>query len=140
MSNPIYLRFIRKTCSGVASPDPRTDDTLKILKMGENKVKTIYTEVLYGDLTIDSQILTYQQLHAYLCRIFWLVSIDSDPFASVQFCIPGHPVILIETGKVQQNSQMLLEILASVYTAWPFRRVSDSAPPTAPTPSVAAPQ
>jgi len=117
----ITMRFIRKMRSGQADPDPQNDDQLQIIKLGENSVRAIYTEMQAGDAMVDISIMNYIQLNVYIYRIFWLLGIDDDPFKSVQIFVPGYPSILIEVAKLQQFVPHLMDMLAHTYVAWPSR-------------------
>ena len=68
---------------------------------------------------VDVNTLNYQQLNAYLCRVFWLCALDDDPFKSVQLFIPGYPTVLLEVKKLQPIIPQILELLASTYSTWP---------------------
>jgi len=138
--NPISLRFLRKTTSGTADPDPRTDDQLRIIKLGENVVRVIYTEVQDGSSMVDVNTLNYQQLNAYLCRVFWLCALDDDPFKSVQLFIPGYPTVLLEVKKLQPIIPQILELLASTYSTWPqIGRIVDNTAATSASAASSAP-
>lgn len=99
--------------------NPATDDTLRITKLGENSVRCIYTEKSDGDTTIDTMIMNYQQLLAYLYRIFFLLGLDDDPFQSVQFFIPGYPTVLIQVAMLKQYLPQMIEIMYSTCWSWP---------------------
>jgi len=117
----ITMRFIRKMRSGQADPDPQNDDQLQVIKLGENSVRAIYTEMQAGDAMVDISIMNYIQLNVYIYRIFWLLGIDDDPFKSVQIFVTGYPSILIEVAKLQQFVPHLMDMLAHTYVAWPSR-------------------
>ena len=119
-NHPITLRFLRKTRTGLADPDPRTDDQLTIVKLSENSVRVVYREIQDGIQLMDVNHMNYMQLNAYICRIFWLLALDDDPFKSVQFFIPGYPTILIDVTKLQAIIPQILEMLSSTYTSWPL--------------------
>jgi hypothetical protein len=110
----IEIRFVR-------SDDSRTveDDILKIVKLGENSVRAIYTEKSTEGLMIDTMLMTYSQLMAYLCRIFMLLSLDCDPFLKVNISVPGYPIVLIRVQTLQQNLQHILDLLMSTCQTWP---------------------
>ena len=114
--NVIELRFLRRRGSG----EPCTDDILEIKKMGENLVRATYRErEPRGQLTIDIQNMKYQELFAYLYRMFWMLSVDDDPFETVQFRIPGYPCILIKIETVQQNIFQIMDMMISTCWNWP---------------------
>ena len=103
----------------MARRNPATDDTLQICKLGENVVRCIYTEKSGDGVLIDTSQQSYAQLMAYLYRIFYLLGLDEDPFASVQFFIPGYPTILVEVVTLHRNVHALMEIVMSTCMAWP---------------------
>jgi hypothetical protein len=112
----IIIRFLRSAGESSAN----TDDVLRIYKMGENTVKTIYrehTESGRGNVSVNT--MNYQQLVSYLYRIFWLLGIDDDPFRSVQFFIPGYPTSLIMVETVKKNMQALFDLLMNSIWSWP---------------------
>lgn len=115
----ITIRFLRREATGFADGRPSTDDVLTVTKLGENSVRLVYTENSGDGKTIDVMQFTYQQLIAYLYRVFWLLGLDDDPFKSVQFFIPGYPTVLIEINSLQQNVNVLLELVMSTCFAWP---------------------
>ncbi len=99
--------------------NPATDDTLRISKLGENSVRTIYIEKSGDGAVIDTSLMNYQGLMAYLYRVFYLLGLDEDPFASVQFFIPGYPTILIEVATLHANVNTLMELVMSTCWSWP---------------------
>jgi hypothetical protein len=111
----IELRFLRSNESRASE-----DDIMKIVKLGENSVRIIYTEKSAdGTSMIDVFTMTYSQLMAYLCRVFLLLGLDSDPFTSVNISIPGYPIVLIGVPRLQQNIPHILDILMSTCQSWP---------------------
>jgi hypothetical protein len=115
--NRLLLRFIRRREGSY----PVTDDKLIIRKVGECSVEVTYKEYIDpNDIRVDRQTLSYQQYFLYLYRIFWLLGLDDDPFASVQFFIPGYPSILLTTAKIQQHIQQIMELMISTCWAWPL--------------------
>jgi hypothetical protein len=110
----IEIRFVRSDMTRAAE-----DDILKIVKLGENSVRAIYTEKSGDGMMIDTVMLSYSQLMAYLCRIFLLLSLDCDPFAKVNISVPGYPIVLLRVQTLQQNLQHILELLMSTCQTWP---------------------
>jgi hypothetical protein len=110
----IEIRFVRSDTSNESE-----DDVLRIVKLGENSVRAIYTEKSTDGTIIDTVLLSYSQLTAYLCRIFALLSLDSDPFQKVNIAVPGYPIVLIRVPVLQQNLQHILEVLMSTCQTWP---------------------
>jgi hypothetical protein len=110
----IELRFLRSPTSSVAD-----DDILKIVKLGENSVRIIYTEKSSDGTMIDVFTMTYTQLMAYLCRVFLLLGLDNDPFTSVNIAVPGYPIVLLSVSRLQQNIPHILEILMATCQSWP---------------------
>lgn len=103
----------------MARTNPATDDTLQIQKLGENSVRCIYTEKSGDGVVIDTTQMAYGQLFAYLYRVFYLLALDEDPFASVQFFVPGYPTILVEVSTLNRNVHALMEIVMSTCMSWP---------------------
>jgi hypothetical protein len=113
------MRFIRRTQDGRADPDSQHDDLMRILKVGENSVRVVYSERSADGVISDTIVLTYFQLIVYLQRIFWMLSIDEDPFQSVQFFLPGFPTVLLQVNTLQQNVLRILEMVLSSCVMWP---------------------
>lgn len=129
--NTIFIYFLRHRDINRHT----TDDVLTIKKTSENQVKTIYKEWNEGrSPAVDIQTLNYQQLFAYLWRIFWMVGLDEDPFVSIQFMIPGYPCIMVSIGKLQANMTPIMELLMSTCWSWPHRGrlIAAGQQPTAP--------
>jgi hypothetical protein len=133
--HPITLRFIRRTANGSAQTDPRLDDSLVIQKLGENNVRVTYTERTEDGRIVDTALMTYQRLIHYVYQIFWLLSLDADPFQSVQFMIPGFPTTLINVIDVRAQMSHIIEILSSTLLHWP----TISREETTPTAAIAIP-
>ena len=116
--NDIIIYFMRHKDISRRS----TDDVLTIKKMSENHVKAIYKEWNNGGKpVIDIQIINYQQLFAYLWRVFWMVGIDEDPFVDVQFIVPGYPNIIVSVNKLHANLTPIMELLMSTCWSWPTK-------------------
>lgn len=131
----IQLRFLRKGAGGHARANPATDDTLRISKLGENSVRTIYIETSADGAIIDTSVMNYQGLMAYLYRVFYMLGLDEDPFASVQFFIPGYPTILIEVATLHANIHTLMELVMSTCWSWPaVGRLAPRIPAAEPSP------
>lgn len=110
----IQLRFIRR-----GSTDPDRDDILKVTKLGENSLRLVYTEKNQYDLFTDFLHLNYTQFLAYLYRTITLLTLDEDPFQSVQFFIPGYPTLLLSVSTLKQQTGYILEIITSTLWNWP---------------------
>jgi hypothetical protein len=117
--HPITIRFIRRTRNGGAEGNPRLDDILTIYKLGENNLRVVYIEQTEDGIMRDMALMTYQKLSHYLMRIFWMLTIDDDPFQSVQFYIPGYPQTLIKVATVQTNLPILMDIILNTCWHWP---------------------
>jgi hypothetical protein len=110
----IEIKFVRSDTSSTVE-----DDILKIVKLGENSVRAIYTEKSTDGTMIDTMLMTYSQLMAYMCRIFMLLGLDCDPFMKVNISIPGYPIVIVKVTTLQQNLQHILELLMSTCQTWP---------------------
>jgi hypothetical protein len=111
----IEMRFIRNP----NSISGRTDDVLRITKLGENSVRAVYTEISGAERVIDSMVMSYQQFIVYVYRLFFMLTLDDDPFVSVQLFIPCYPTILLKVANLHKNINIILEMLASVCYTWP---------------------
>lgn len=117
--HPIYIHFIRRTANGMAQTDSRLDDTMRIQKLGENNVRVTYSERSEDGTLMDTTLMTYQKLIHYLYRVFWMLSLDEDPFQSVQFIIPGYPTTLIRVDSLRGQLAGVMDILTSTMWHWP---------------------
>lgn len=137
----IQLRFVRKGERPGSTSPPSEDDILRVVKLGENAVRIIYTEKSSDGMMIDTMQFSYTQFIAYLHRIFWLLSLDDDPFESVNIAVPGHPVVLIKVDVLQKNVQYLLELIMHTCYSWPaigraeLNRERTTGPTVAPPPA-----
>jgi hypothetical protein len=115
----IALRFVRKGERPGSTTQPSEDDVLRVVKLGENSVRVIYTERSVDGSTIDTMQFTYSQFIAYLHRVFWLLSMDEDPFESVNIALPGHPIVIVRIETLQKNVPHLLELFMNTCYTWP---------------------
>jgi hypothetical protein len=113
----IQIRFIRQVRGSCA--DPHRDDILTITRQGDNSMRLVYTEKSEDEPIIDVMNYTHHQTMAYMYRVLWLLTMDNDPFASVQFFLPGYPTFLITTAAIMNNSSQILDIIFSVCLSWP---------------------
>jgi len=113
----IQLRFIRETRE---ADDAQRDDILNIVHQQDNLLRFTYSERSDDDsIETDTNTFTHQDAVSYLYRMFWITSIDEDPFRSVQFFIPGFPTFLMSVAAVKQNMNNILDLFFSVFRAWP---------------------
>lgn len=115
----IDLRFIRRSETGQLQHNSHLDDMLKISKLGENQVRCVYTEHNVDGSMVDVSTLTYQQCLVYIYRIFTMLSLDEDPFESVQLFLPGYPTVLLRVETLRTNIPWLIEAIASTCIQWP---------------------
>lgn len=116
----IELRFLRKKTSSSDGAAPASeDDVLEIFKLGENSVRIVYTENDGTAIQKDVFHCNYQQALTYVYRAFMLLSLDDDPFLSVQIHAPGYPCALIFVKKIKENMTMIMELLATTCWNWP---------------------
>jgi hypothetical protein len=111
----IQIRFIRR-----GSNDPARDDILKIEKIGENSLRIVYIEKNDYDLFSDYLHVNYTQMLAYVCRTITLMTLDEDPFQSVQFFIPGYPTVLLNVAGIKEHTGYILELITSTLWNWPI--------------------
>ncbi len=126
--HPIYIHFIRRTANGLAQTDSRLDDTLTVQKLGENNVRVTYTERSEDGRIVDTTLMTYQKLIHYLYRIFWMLSLDEDPFQSVQLIVPGYPTTLVRVDAMRAQLGGVMDVLINTMWQWPtIGRVEEDA-------------
>ena len=111
----IQIRFIRR-----GSNDPARDDILKISKVGENSLRIVYTEKNEYDLFTDYLHVNYTQMLAYVCRTITLLTLDEDPFQSVQIFIPGYPTVMFNVTALKEHTGYILELITSTLWNWPI--------------------
>ncbi len=95
-------------------------------------MRAIYTERSIDGTTVDVQTLSYQQCLVYIYRIFNLLTLDEDPFESVQLFLPAYPTVLLKVETLRAHIPQLMEALASTCVQWPAigRRLETSETPT----------
>ena len=117
--HPIQIRFIRQVRGSHADTNPNRDDILNITRIGENSLRLSYTEKSEDGVITDIMNYSQQQTMSYMYRLLWLLSMDSDPFQSVQFFLPGYPTFLVLSSAIQRNVPQILDIVFSVCLSWP---------------------
>ena len=111
----LQIRFIRK---GV--PDPSRDDILKVTKVGENSLRLVYSERNAYDTFTDYLHVSYAQFIAYIYRTILLLTLDEDPFQSVQLFVPAYPTLLLSVGALKENTGNILEMITNTISNWPM--------------------
>ena len=124
--NPMNFHLIRR--ADLNRRSGAQDDTIKITKLGENSVRVVYTEKTDDGLTTDVMTFTYHQLLCYLHRAFFLLSLDDDPFQSMQVVLPGYPMSLIPVAEIKKHMPMILELVMSVCLTWPAQGLPQPLP------------
>jgi hypothetical protein len=117
--HPVQIRFIRRGANGQAERNANRDDVMTISRVSENYLRLTYTEKGDDGAVVDIMNYTCQQSVSYMYRVLWLLGLDDDPFQSVQFFLPGYPTCLILVKDVKPLIPQLLELLFSVFHAWP---------------------
>ena len=110
----IQIRFIRR-----GPADPSRDDILIVTKLGDNSLRVVYTEKNHYDSFTDLLTITYAQLVSYIYRTIQLLTLDEDPFQSVQFFVPGYPTLLLGVDKLKENTGNILEMISFTMLNWP---------------------
>ena len=126
----IILRFVRRGDGPGSTAPPSEDDVMRVVKLGENSVRVVYTEKSNDGAVIDTMQFNYMQFIGYLHRVFWLLSMDEDPFESVNIALPGHPVVLVSVATLQKSMPNLLELFLSTCYTWPAVGRSEATPTT----------
>ena len=116
---PIEIRLIRQNANGIAYTNPSRDDVHNIRKIRENLIHVVYTENSGDGKIIDIHRMNYQQFMAYLYRLFSLLTLDEDPFQSIQTFVPGYPTILVTVDTLKANQSMVMEFLFNTLWNWP---------------------
>lgn len=87
--------------------------------MSENTVRISYTEKNEYDAFIDYLTVNYTQVIAYIYRTITLLTLDEDPFQSVQFFVPGYPSLMVGVDKLKEQTGYILEMISSTLLNWP---------------------
>jgi hypothetical protein len=125
----MLIYFIRKNpIGGGIGSDPRRDDAIKVERLGENNLRVSYTERSADGTLVDISMMTYQKFFHYIQRVFMMLSIDDDPFHSVQLMIPGYPVSLMTVGALKANLYTILDTIITTCWQWPAVSRGSSAP------------
>jgi len=111
----IQIRFIRKG----AVANSGSDDILKVNKIGENSLRLAYSERNKYDTFTDFLTVSYAQFIAYIYRTITLLTLDEDPFQSVQFFVPGYPTLLLGVDSLKENTGYILDMLTNTLSNWP---------------------
>lgn len=109
----MFFTFIRK------SNNPLMDDRLVISKLGENNIRVSYTERSHDGRLVDTATFGYHKLIHYLTRVLWMVTIDTDPFVSVQVMIPSYPTSLIPVDRLTSAIPVIMDMVLGVCWQWP---------------------
>lgn len=117
--HPVQIRFIRRGANGQAERNASRDDVVMISRVSENYLRLTYTEKGDDGAIVDIMNYTCQQSVSYMYRVLWLLGLDDDPFQSVQFFLPGYPTCLVLVKDVKPLIPHFLELLFSVFHAWP---------------------
>ncbi len=110
----MLITFIRRPDVG-----PARDDTLEVIKLGENNLRIVYTERSEDGVLRDTSVMCYQRFLHYIWRLLWMLTIDNDPFQSVQFFVPGYPTVLIPVSTLNQHTVTIMDILMTTCWQWP---------------------
>ena len=110
----IQIRFIRR-----GHNDPSRDDILKITKLGENSLRLVYMEKNQYDEFTDILQVNYTQFMAYMYRTITLLTLDEDPFQSVQFFVPCYPTLLLSVTTLKEHTGYILEMMTTTLWNWP---------------------
>ena len=119
MLHPITIRILRRDETKQA---PECDDRITITKLTENRLKVVYTEKSEPDVHVDVSYMGYQQALIYLSRVLYMLTIDNDPFLSVQFLFPGYPITLLQIPNLKDRIPMIIETFWTTCMAWPSAR------------------
>lgn len=116
---PIVLRFLRK--SGLRDTSGKTDDVLSIYKtrVGYNLV---YNDQDSCQKTYTRD-LTQEQVMQRLSNALRLVTVDDDPFDSVQLLVPNAPSILLNPDALTSSVRDLFyDTIEAAIEEWPSTR------------------
>jgi hypothetical protein len=117
--NPIVLFFIRRPATGRTDSVPDRDDCLRIEKLSENNIRVTYTERSADGPIIDTTTMSYQKLTHYMFRLFWVLSLDEDPFDSVQTMIPGYPSFTLCVPAFKTCVGTIVDMILTTCWQWP---------------------
>lgn len=98
----IQIRLLRR---GSDNDNPSKDDRIAIHHKGEN----IY-HLYYKDCDTDCDngiahmtVLEGEELDTYLLNLFTLMALDRQPFADIQFAIPGCPTFIYKIADLRRK-------------------------------------
>ena len=115
----IVVRFIRRTDEDGSDHDADTDDVLKIVHQQNNMLRFIYTERSGDEADHDTSTFTHHDAISHMYRMFWITSLDEDPFRSIQFFLPSFPSFLVSVAVVKQNMNQILDLFLAIFRSWP---------------------
>lgn len=88
--------------------------------MGENTARIFYTEKNDYDTFTDFLTVNYTQVIAYVYRTITLLTLDEDPFQSVQFFVPGYPTLMFGVNKLKEQTSFIIEMISNTLMNWPL--------------------
>ena len=107
------LRFIRK--DNYAGQD----DIMSITDNGDYTYNLLYNDQ-FSKVKAKMTNVTRQQLMKHLSNSLRLITLDSDPFESVQVIAPAAPSVLLPTFQIgAQTRDLIYDTLESVMDSWP---------------------
>jgi hypothetical protein len=83
-------------------------------------VRIFYTEKNDYDTFTDFLTINYTQVIAYIYRTITLLTLDEDPFQSVQFFVPGYPTLMIGVDKLKEQTSYIIEMISNTMMNWPL--------------------
>ena len=107
------LRFIRK------DNNSGQDDIMSITKNGDYTYNLLYNDQ-FSKVKAKMTNVTRPQLMKHLSNSLRLITLDSDPFESVQVIAPAAPSVLLPTFQIgSQTRDLIYDTLESVMDSWP---------------------
>jgi hypothetical protein len=132
----VTLRFIRNT----ATNSSKTDDVLRITPSPSlnpelsNFVVKFSPAKEFAPGSFENQVCwTHEQVYEYVSNLLTLLTLDNDPFKSVQLDLPLAPSLLFEVATLTDRIPHILRFLyTTLTTSWPTftKRLEPSTPVT----------
>jgi hypothetical protein len=124
MTSPsVTLRFIRDT----ATDSSKMDDILRITPSSSVNPELSAFVVKFSPAksfapgSYENQVSwNHEQVYEYVSSLLMLLTLDNDPFKSVQLDLPLAPSLLFEVSKLSERIPHILRMLyTTLTTSWP---------------------
>lgn len=113
----IQFRLLRDT--DMSTKGGKTDDILSILKAGDDLYTVVYNDQ-HSDVKTRTNNLTQTQVTKFLSNMFRLLTVDDEPFETIQVILPGLPSIMVSPENLtSQTRDLIYDSVEMTMGSWP---------------------